>query len=294
LLIKKRETAVQNHGLNKTRPLKIVAMMAVIFLSTLFGQLTWAAPDAVRIDFWHDNEPQSTIKMNHSVWQSLLDKYLDDQHPSGINRFNYSAVSSVDKVRLDDYLNYLQQMEPRQLNLAEQKAFWINLYNAKTVEVVIRRLQSSDITTIRQIRSGIFTPGPWTNKLLTLSRQELSLDDIEHGILRPNFNDRRIHYALNCAALGCPSLLKTAFTSANTEQLLVFAEQGFLSHPRAARMQGNELVLSTLFDWYALDFAINPNELLAYIKQFTSPETSKDFNQQPEIRFEYDWDLNRP
>ncbi|MFT5573081.1 MAG: hypothetical protein ACI9FR_002014 [Cryomorphaceae bacterium] len=295
MLIKEHAGAPNSKALKISRPLRIQAMIAVFFLSAWFGQSAWAAaPDAVRIDFWNDSEPQSTIKVNHSVWQSVLDKYLDDKHPSGINRFDYLAVSQVDRALLDDYLNYLQQMEPRQLSIAEQKPFWINLYNAKTVEVVLRRLQSDSITSIRQIRSGIFTPGPWKNKLLTLSRQEISLDDIEHGILRPNFNDRRIHYALNCAALGCPSLLKTAFTSENTEQLLAFAERSFLSHPRAARIQDSELVLSSLFDWYASDFAYNPNELLAYIKKFTSAETSKIFSQQPETRFEYDWALNKP
>lgn len=268
-----------------------------IFLAAclmLVSQSVFAAPAAKSIEFWNDSEPKSVMKVKHTVWQSILDRYLDDKHPSGVNRFNYGQVSDVDLTRLRDYLEYLQSLEPRQLNMAEQKAYWINLYNAKTVELVTRRMKSDDIDSVREIRSGIFTPGPWQRKWLKISTKELSLDDIEHGILRPHFDDKRIHYALNCASIGCPNLLKTAYTASNTDALMQKAEQEFLTHPRAVRIDNGDLVLSRLFDWYGIDFAESSEGLLAYLSAFLDEDTRNGLENRDDVRFEYDWALNRP
>lgn len=267
------------------------AFMAIILLCT---HSVWAVPDSVSITFWNDSEPTSTMQVNHGVWQSILDRYLDDQHSSRVNRFDYSAVSDVDLVRLGDYLDHLQQFDPRQFNMAEQKAYWINLYNAKTVELVTKSVRSDDISSIRQIRSSIFRAGPWVRKRLKISQQELSLDDVEHGILRPHFNDKRLHYVLNCASIGCPNLLKTAFTADNTEELMALAEQQFLSHPRAVKMDNGRLVLSQIFEWYSVDFADSSEQLIDYLKSFQVAEVEREIDSRSGIKFDYDWLLNKP
>lgn len=277
-----------------TRMKIILKLRALLILSLISIGTVQAAPDAVLIDFWNDSEPQSSMKIKHEAWQSILDKYLNDQHPSGINRFAYSDVTRPDRERLQSYLEYLQTQEPRQLNTTEQQAYWINLYNAYTVWLVVDRMRTDNLESIRDIRSGLFTPGPWERKRITIAAQKLSLDDIEHGILRPIFKDRRIHYVLNCASIGCPNLSKTAFSAANLEAQMVAAEKDFLSHPRAARMSGSELILSSLFDWYASDFASTTQGIIDYIKPFMDEHAAARVARRSDIDYEYDWALNRP
>ncbi|RBP48901.1 DUF547 domain-containing protein [Arenicella xantha] len=270
----------------------VIAMFALCASAILNAA---PGPASISIEFWDDYEEESLMNINHQPWQAILDKYLDDEHPSGINRFDYAGVSEVDSQRLSDYLDYLQKMEPRQLSKPEQMAYWINLYNAKTVDLVVKAyLDGDDVSSIRQIRSGVFTPGPWERKGLEIATQELSLDDIEHGILRPHWRDHRIHFVLNCASLGCPNLLKTAFTGQNNEALLNGAEQAFMQHPRAARIDAGELVLSSLFDWYGTDFASSEDELWEYLRKHVNPQVSSAIGMLNEPVFEYDWSLNKP
>lgn len=251
--------------------------------------------EANSIKFWNDSEADSRINVNHDPWQSLLTKYVNESHPSGINRFDYAAVTEVDLQRLVDYLDYLQKLEPRQLNKAEQLAFWVNLYNAKVVELVIQSYQGGDpVSSVRQLRSGVFTPGPWKRESLKIVFQDMSLDDIEHGILRPHFGDFRIHYVLNNASLGCPNLPKIALDGENNEALLSEAEQGYLKHSRALRIEDDELVLSTLFDWYSSDFADSKQGLFDYLKAKVAPDLAAGINVDVKTRFEYDWALNAP
>ena len=122
--------------------------------------------------------------------------------------------------------------------------------------------------------------------------QKISLDNIEHGILRPIWKDHRIHFAVNCASIGCPNLLKTAFTAEQTEELLELAEEQFLTHPRAVRVSGQELVLTSLFDWYGADFADNRSELFDYLSDFVSEDIIDLLVDEPAVKYEYDWNLN--
>ncbi len=270
---------------------------ATFSVAWLVSGLVSAAPgpESKSIKFWDDYEERSLINVNHDPWQAILNKYLDDNHPSGINRFDYAAVTEVDLQRLNDYLDYLQLLEPRQLNRSEQLAYWINLYNAKTVEIVARSYRNGDeVTSIRQIRSGVFTPGPWERESVKIAQQDLSLDNIEHGILRPHWQDHRLHFVLNCASLGCPNLLKTAFDGDNNEALLNGAEQAFMQHPRAARIDGGQLVLSSLFDWYGRDFAEDQASMLSYLRKHVRPEVASMINAASDPVFEYDWELNKP
>jgi hypothetical protein len=252
-----------------------------------------AAPASELIPFWDDREETSQLKVDHTPWQTLLDTYLDDQHSSGISRFDYAGVSNFDTRTLRSYLEYLQSLDPRQLNDQEQKAYWINLYNAYTVFLVVS--DRRNLETIRQIKSGLFTAGPWSKKTLLVLHQELSLDDIEHGILRPIWKDNRIHYAVNCASLGCPNMSKTAFTSENTEALLEGAAEIFVNHRRAASVNNEgRLVLSEIYDWYKEDFGGNLGGILSHLRKYARPELLAELRNVTRVSYEYDWALNRP
>lgn len=273
---------------------RVLSVMVLAWLLLVFSVSAIAAPKAKSIDFWQRGDANSQIRVDHSAWQSLLNRYLDDAHSSGVNRFAYAAVSAGDRAKLVDYLAYLQSLAPTAMNAHEQLAYWINLYNAQTVYVIIEAMDDDEITSIKQVRSSFFRAGPWSKKSLLIQQQEVSLDDIEHGILRPNWRDHRLHFALNCASIGCPNLQKKAFTASNANELMAQAEQEFLQHPRAIKRRDNVLVLSKLFTWYRDDFAKNTEALLAYLATFSSEAVVEGPLAELRIEYEYDWDLNSP
>ena len=264
-----------------------------ILLMSVSGQ-AFSAPELSVIEFWDARDEQSQEVVDHSAWQELLNVYLNDQHESGVNRFDYKSVTKEDSKKLDTYLDYLQSRKPRQLNADEQFAYWVNLYNAKTVDFIIDGVQEDQIESIKEIRSLIVVPGPWKRKALKIEGQKVSLDMIEHGILRPIWQDHRIHFAVNCASIGCPNLFKTAYTAVNTEGLLEVAEEQFLQHPRAVSDQNGTLVLTSLFDWYGADFAETQSEMFDYLSDFVSPDLVELMNDEPEVKYNYDWKLNAP
>lgn len=254
---------------------------------------SFAAPAAESIPFWDDNEPGSLLKVNHSAWQAILANYVNDDHPSGISRFDYAAVTESDLDKLAGYIDYLLLLEPRQLNPRESKAYWINFYNARFTQLIIDAVNQEDIEeSVTDVR--FFRPkrGPWAKKTIELLQQKISLENICDGILRPQFGDRRIHYALTRGSLGGPSVIKVAYTGDNIEELLVAAEKDFLGHPRAVSLRGSLLTLSGLFIDYDTDFANSKTELFDYIAPFVSEDIAAAMRADASIEYDYDWGLN--
>jgi len=150
------------------------------------------------------------------------------------------------------------------------------------------------VASIKDISFGFFSFGPWDEKLLQVEGEPISLNDIEHRILRPIWRDPRLHYAISCASLGCPNLEQVAFTPENTATLLDSGARAFVNHPRGVRFaDDDELVLSTIYDWFDEDFGGNEAGVLAHIKQFANPELRKQLDAfDGDIEYEYDWRLN--
>ena len=270
------------------------------YASTLMAVIACFAAEQVHaqviaelIPFWDDREEASSLAVDSSRWQAILDKYLNDQHPSGINRFNYAAVTYQDKLSLETYLNYLQSLEPRQFNSREQMAYWINLYNSLTVSLILGE-KRTNLRSIRQIRSGFVQVGPWKRKTLNVVQQPLSLDDIEHGILRPIWQDPRIHYVMHKASMGSPNLLKTAFTGDNIEDSLKSAAASFINHPRAVNIKDGRLVLSEIYSWYATDFGVDFQAVKLHLSEYANPELATRLRDFDSAKYAHDWSLNRP
>ena len=262
-------------------------LLALLTLATFTASN--AAPSADLWERWTKHDPASTQTINHSGWDQVLSRYLilkKDQ----INRFAYKAISQDDRNSLKAYLASLGKTQISQYNRAEQRAFWINLYNALTVEVI---LQHFPINSIRDISFSLFTSGPWKEKLIKVENESLSLDDIEHRILRPIWHDPRIHYAVNCASIGCPNLQAQAFTSHNTEDMLEKATLEFVNHKRAASVSNTgNLRVSSLYKWFADDFG-GSDAVLAHLKQYAKPKLSKSLQGVDKIYGDhYDWSLN--
>ena len=251
-----------------------------------------AAPPSDLWPRWEAHDPESDAQVDHSTFAGFLDSYLDTSHPSGIHRVAYGSVTSEDERLLNDYLQDLQTVKVSGLNRSEQKAYWINLYNAFTVKLI---LDNYPVTSILKISKGLINTGPWNMKLLIVEGEGLALNDIEHRILRPIWRDIRIHFAVNCASLGCPNLQPEPYTRENTETLLDSAAREYVNHPRGVRFEGNKLYLSSIFSWYRADFGGSKETLLQHLLKYSRDDLAeklRGFNGR--IKYSYDWSLNEP
>jgi len=231
-----------------------------------------------------------TASIDHDNWQYLLDRYLLTPDDSGIALFNYSDVTAPDKQLLDDYIQQLSGIDISVYSDNEQRAYWINLYNAYTVDLI---LDNYPVDSIREIESGWLDFGPWDEKLLTVNGQLMSLNDIEHGTLRKRWPDPRIHYAVNCASIGCPNLATRAYTANNLDDQLYAGALSFINSDRGMRFENDVLVVSSIYKWFAEDFGDNRESLLDHLKTYARPSMRKRLeNYSGPIRYEYDWGLN--
>ena len=260
-----------------------------LLLVLVLVQPTLAAPAAERWDKWTAHDSGSARRVDHSVWGVFLAEYVQT-HASGINRIAYAAVSDPDKQALADYIEALEAVAVSDLNRSEQLAYWINLYNALTVKVVLDRYP---VRSIREIKSGLFSIGPWSKKRVQVDAERLSLDDIEHRILRPIWRDPRIHYAVNCASLGCPNLQPQAFTPENTERMLEAAAREFINHERAVTFERGELVVSSIYEWFKEDFGDTDKGVIEHLSRYASDELAGKLAAAARIGDDrYDWQLN--
>ena len=220
----------------------------------------------------------------------FLERYLATETPDGIVRFRYRTVTAEDRAALEAWLGAEAQRGPRGLSRDEQFAYWTNLYNALTVA---RVLKDYPVSSILDLKRWPWSFGPWDEDLITVQGVALSLNAIEHRILRPLFAEPRVHFALNCASLGCPNLQPQPFTGDHLEADLQGALEAYLAHPRGIAFEDGELKLSSLFDWYRGDFPPGRGALLAYLAA-AAPEALRPKLRAYEgpIAFRYDWALN--
>jgi len=287
---------------NQAHSCKCLLFALVLTVSVgLWLHTAAAAPSPDLWPRWQANQPASTLTIDHNPWDKLLKKYLVTNHPSGINRFRYRDVSPEDRKSLAEYLGRLQQVMVSSLNQKEQQVYWINLYNALTVQVLLDHYPVKSIMDIN-ISPGLFSRGPWDAKLLKIEGEEVSLNDIEHRILRPIHHDNRLHYALNCASLGCPNLQPTAYTAANLEQLLVQGATEYINHPRGVQVVDDKLQVASIYKWFQVDFGDSEQgvirHLIPYLDQARKTQgadgklVEKVRSYDEDLRYDYDWNVN--
>lgn len=240
------------------------------------------------ITYWQVSNENNYQKIDHELWQSILSKYLHEDLILNVITFNYENVTNEDKQVLNDYLSQLQSIDPRTYSKNVQLAYWINLYNALTIQVVLAHYP---IESIKNIGDG-FT-GPWNIELATVTGRTITLNQIEHGILRALWQDNRIHYVINCASIGCPDLPKQAFSDDNIEQQLNNAAIRFINQCKGVKLIDNKLRLSSIYSWFSADFGQSNAHTIEHIKQFAAPELKSNLDGfSGEIEFDYDWQLN--
>ena len=250
------------------------------------------------LPFWDASDESNASQIDHVAWQEILDTYLRS-HDSGINRFDYAALkaNAGDTAKLAGYLSYLQELDPRTYSRREQKAYWFNFYNSLTVQVVADAYPVDSIKKIsNSMLGGLIPVGPWGDVRAKVRGQDLTLDNIEHGILRPIYRDPRIHYGVNCASLGCPNLLETAFTAANTESLLDGAARAYVNHSRGVDFVDDDfIVISSIYTWFSEDFGDTEENVLKHLARYADEELADRLMKfGGTIDYEYDWDLNQP
>ena len=253
--------------------------------------LSQAAPESELWDYWTAHDPASTRSLDHGTWNTFLGKYVYPRE-DGINRVAYDGVSPSDRRKLDGYIARMATEAVTRLNRDEQQAYWINLYNALTVQLILDAYPVKSIRDI-DISPGVFSDGPWGKALVEVEGRPVSLDDIEHRILRPIWNDPRIHYAVNCAALGCPHLGTGAFVADKMDEYLDHSARAFINNPRAVREQSGELILSSLYQWYGADFGGSDEGVLRHLAAFADEPLAKILAATTSIGgYAYDWALN--
>ncbi len=250
-----------------------------------------AAPKAEPWQRWTAHDPASALVVDHGPWQRFLEAYVvggDD----GVNRVAYGRIPAKDKAALEGYIDRLAAVPVSNLGRPEQLAFWINLYNALTLKVVLDHYPVASIRDI-DISPGLLADGPWGKKLLEVERFPVSLDDIEHRILRPIWKDPRIHYVVNCAAISCPNLPATAFTAANAKALLNAAARAYVNHRRGASIDNGRLIVSSIYDWYMADFGGGVEGVLDHLRRYAEADLKARLRGITGIAGDvYDWALN--
>ena len=231
--------------------------------------------------------------------------------PDGYNTFDYEAVTVADRAKLRSYLDMMVDIDPTKLTEDQKFAYLANLYNALTLEVMLEHYPVDSIKEIEYKSTGekieekgiieglaeIFTnDGPWGEKLITVNGMKLSLNDIEHTIMRQIYDEPRIHYAVNCASVSCPNLRTAPWVAKTLDADLDDAAEIYIAHPRGVRLDDDgELIASSIYDWYKVDFGGTDADVIAHMLEHAKGAKATMLKGKTEIAdFEYDWDVNKP
>lgn len=279
-----------------TTNIPIPASAALFALATLLAAPA-KANDVTRI--FKARSAGAATTVDHRAWSSLLRKYVVPG-TDGINRVDYRAWQKSGQQQLKEYLARLQATDPRTLDRPEQFAYWANLYNAKTIDIVLAHYPAESIRDISIdqgllgfLKQSVGAGGPWKAKVLNVVGVDLSLDDIEHGILRPVFKDPRVHYAVNCASFGCPNLATQAFTGAGLEAQLEAGARAYVNHPRGIAFESGNIVASSIYKWFQADFGGSEAAVLNHVRKYARKDLKSKLASKTAIdSYRYDWSLN--
>ena len=262
------------------------------FLAALF--LTAAAPLAAADDavgaVWPEDQRVPLAEVDHLIWTYLVDKYVDDD---GFVDYRGWKASAEDRGKLLTYLKLLSKGDPAEPTTKEgQLAFWINAYNAVTVEGILRVYPTKSI---RDHTAKFFGYNLWEDLKLRVGAGEYSLDTIEHKVLR-KLGEPRIHFAIVCASVGCPTLRDEAFVPAKVSEQLADQARDFFGRPKHFQYDAatRTVTLSKILDWFGEDFGDSPGAIMRRVEPYLPGDVREDATAAGvTLRFrDYDWSLN--
>jgi hypothetical protein len=218
----------------------------------------------------------SSFSINHTSFSKILTKYV------AVNgNVDYKALST-NRAALNDYLKLLQSNPPKEgWSKNEKMAYWINAYNAFTIDLV---LQNYPLKSIMEINNG----KPWDLNFISIGNTKYSLNKIEHEILRKEYNDARIHFAVNCASISCPKLLNVAYEASTLDNQLNSSAKGFVNNKEKNRITTGAVEISKIFDWFVDDFKTYGG-VIPFINKFSTVKVGTDALVKYK---EYNWNLN--
>ena len=246
--------------------LKIPAqVLAGLIILALLPSKTWARPP-----------------VDHGIFGRLLKSHVQN------GWVDYRGFKK-DERQLDAYLDQMAQIDPQTLGRNEQMAFYINAYNAWTIKLILENYPG--VTSIKDL--GSFFRSPWKKKFVKINGETVTLDHLEHDILRPVFKDPRVHFAVNCASKSCPPLLNEPYTGAALDGQLETAASAFINDPQSNYLKGDTLYVSRIFKWFGEDFG---NDIRKFVQSYARGEFAGRLEGQGDgltIRYlDYDWSLN--
>jgi len=215
----------------------------------------------------------SEVNVDHSEWNSLLKKHVSKE-----GMVDYRGFMK-DREQLNAYLTKLAKMKPtKDWSVQEQLAYYINIYNAYTVDLILNNYPTKSIKDI---------DGNWTKDIVTIGDVEISLGGIENSILR-KMNEPRIHFAINCASISCPKLLNEAYTASKINEQLDRVTKEFVNSDKN-EISKNSVKLSSIFDWYKKDYIEGDMTIIDYVNKYSDVEIAKDAAVTYK---DYNWNLN--
>jgi hypothetical protein len=235
------------------------------------------------------NGPEGSGLELHNRYDVLLRKYVVGL---GVDYSGWVA-NGEDVSALRQYVTDLTALDPGTWTTDEQLAYWLNLYNAVTVRLI---LDNYPLESIKDL-GGFLKKSPWERELVSVAGRDLSLNDIENEIIRPTFQDPRIHFALNCASVGCPPLKAGAYFPATLSEQLDAVCRRALNEDQWVRVENDQVFLTKIFEWYADDFKQDGGSVLGFISGYRDTdlvEGQADLVEgQVEVKImDYDWSLN--
>jgi hypothetical protein len=222
---------------------------------------------------------------SHQAWDELLKKHVD---ASGM--VDYEGLLK-EKSKLDAYLKTLSDNPPNKSTWSEkeQLVYWINAYNAFTVKLIVDNYPTKSIRDLGPSLKIPLVRDVWHYDFFTIGGEDFNLDHIEHGILRKEFNEPRIHFAVNCASISCPPLLNEAFVVSKLEEQLNKQAVNFINDGIRNKIKSDQIEISSIFSWFKGDFTEN-GSLIDFLNRYSKVKIVKS----AKISYlDYDWNLNK-
>ena len=247
---------------------RFIFVIVTFFL--LCGPLIMVIPDV------------SGATVDHGIYATLLEKYVKQ------GQVDYRGFKT-DEAKLDQYLKVLEKTDSKSLSRNERFAFYTNAYNAWTIKLIL-----SGYPGVKSIKDlGSIFKSPWEKKICRIDGDIISLDNIEHKILRPRFKDPRVHFAINCAALSCPPLISEPYRGNTLDRQLDDAARAFINNPQRNYLKDNTLYVSKIFKWFAKDFN---HDVIGFFLKYAKQDVKKELKaKRDKIKIKYlnyDWSLN--
>ncbi|TAE41088.1 MAG: DUF547 domain-containing protein [Runella slithyformis] len=250
--------------------MRLLLFVLTLFISTLFTHAT--TPNKL------DNKP-----VDHAQWNTLLKKYVSEK-----GFVDYTGFKK-DAAELKKYLDLMSQNAPNDSwSKDDQLAYWINAYNAFTVQLI---LDNYGVKSIKDIGSKIkipFVNTPWDVKFINIGGKKMDLNNIEHGVIRKKFAEPRIHFALVCAAKSCPKLRNEAFVGSKLNDQLDDQGRDFLNDNTKNVVSKDKASLSKILSWYGGDFT-KTMPMTDWVNKYAKVKMDKDASIS---HLDYNWELN--